>query len=101
MKKLSWLILFVLICARIGHAQQANPSPFVECAATPEGTNRVLLTWDADSAVEGDYFVIERSPDETHYETISVVRVAAGMRHYEVVDAGAPNGSDFYRIKYT
>jgi hypothetical protein len=101
MKKLSWLILFVLICARNGHAQQASPSPFLDCTATPGGSNRVLLIWDTDSAAEGNYFVIERSPDETHYETISVVRAAAGMQHYEVVDAGAPNGSDFYRIKYT
>src|SRR5580692_1407603 len=100
MKKLSWLILFVFVCARIGHAQQAS-TVFLDCTATPGGSNQVLLTWDTDSAAEGNYFIIERSPDETHFENISVVRVAAGMQHYEVVDAGAPNGSDFYRIKYT
>lgn len=118
MKKLL-LLLFVLICARIGYARQASPSLsdttvdsaagrlpggsnfFVQCDATPGGSNRVLLKWETDSAVEGSYFVIERSPDETHYETISVVRVAAGIQHFEVTDAAAPNGSDFYRIKYT
>ena len=119
MKKLSWLILLVVGCARIGFAQQASPSPsdtamdsvaeprpaasnlFVDFTATPGGSNRVLLDWDTDSAVEGDYFIIERSLDETHYETIGVVRVTAGTEHYEVTDAAAPNGSDFYRIRYT
>jgi hypothetical protein len=118
MKNLSWLIFLMLICARTGHAQQASPAPsdtamdsvagphpagsnlFVDFTANPGGANRVLLKWETDSAMEGDYFVIERSPDETHYETVSVVRVAAGTEHFEVMDAAAPNGSDFYRIKY-
>ncbi len=60
-----------------------------------------MLKWDTDSAEDGDYFVIERSSDETHYETIGVVRVVAGTDHYEIMDGAAPNGSDFYRIKYT
>jgi hypothetical protein len=99
MKKLTWLIVLVLVCARICRAQQAGL--FVDFTATPNGSNHVLLKWDTDSAADGDYFVIERSPDEIHYETIGVVRVAAGTDHYEIMDGAAPNGSDFYRIKYT
>jgi hypothetical protein len=121
MKNLPWLILLLLCCARIAHAQQASPaqpdstadsitrpqpaggSLFIDFTATPNESNRVVLKWDTDSAsaMEGDYFVIERSPDETHYETIGVVRIAAGTEHYEVTDGAAPNGSDYYRIKYT
>jgi Secretion system C-terminal sorting domain len=99
MKKLSCLILLVVFCAHIGRAQQAGV--FLDFTATPNGSNRVLLKWDTDSATDGDYFVIERSPDETHYETIGVVKVAEGTDHYEIMDGAAPNGSDFYRIKYT
>src|SRR5580658_7488072 len=113
MKKLTWLIVLVLCCAHIGRAQQAGPvqpdsavdsvvaTIFQAFTATPNGSNRVLLKWDTDSAADGDYFVIERRSDETHYETIGVVRVAAGTDHYEIMDGAAPNGSDFYRIKYT
>lgn len=125
MKHLSWLFLFALVCTRICHAQQPSLSPadttsvdsvadspiagphppantpFMDFTATPGESNRVLLKWDTDSAAEGDYFVIERSPDEWHYETIGVVRVTAGLNHYEMTDGAAPNGSDFYRIKYT
>jgi Secretion system C-terminal sorting domain len=96
MKKI--LLLLMIFCAQICRAQQAGL--FVDFTATPNGSNHVLLKWDTDSGADGDYFVIERSPDETHYETIGVVRVAAGTDHYEIMDGAAPNGSDFYRIKY-
>jgi hypothetical protein len=118
MKKLTWLIVLGLLCARIARAQQAGPvqpgsgvdsvgapdsgrnAIFEDFSATLNGTNRVQLKWDADSALDGNYFVIERSSDEAHYETIGVVRVVAGTEHYEIMDGGAPNGSDSYRIKY-
>ncbi|HEX3386812.1 MAG TPA: T9SS type A sorting domain-containing protein [Mucilaginibacter sp.] len=123
MEKLTWLIFLVALCVRTGYAQQASPvqpdsaadptsdsitsphpsgSPlFVAFTATPNEANRVTLKWDTDSAMDGDYFVIERSPDETHFETIGVLRVTAGTAHYETTDGAAPNGSDYYRIKYT
>jgi hypothetical protein len=124
MQKLTCIVVVLLqFCARICHAQAAGPvsnptvadsarprtavaSLFQSFTATPNESNRVLLKWDIDSVVnidsaDADYFVIERSPDESHYETIGVVRIVAGTDHYEVTDGAAPNGSDFYRIKYT
>jgi len=119
MKKRSWLIVLVFFCAHVCRAQQAGPvqpdsaadsvavpgpsgiAIFQVFTATPNGSNRVMLKWDTDSAADGDYFVVERSSDETHYETIGVVRVVPGSDHYEIMDGAAPNGSDFYRIKYT
>ena len=119
MKNLSCLVLMSLFCAHVLRAQQAGPAQpdsvmdsagrsqpvasgvFVGFTATANESNRVVLIWDTDSALRGGFFVIERSPDETHYETIAVVRVAAGTEHYEMTDGTAPNGPDFYRIKYT
>jgi hypothetical protein len=125
MEKLTCVVVLLLICAHSGYCQQAgSASPdsavadsavpsraaggglFVGFTATTSESNRVLLKWDIDSSANldsmaADYFVIERSPDETHYETIGVVRIAAGTEHYEVTDGAAPNGSDYYRIKYT
>src|SRR5579863_800463 len=101
MRKLSYLILLMLFCVRTGHAQQASSTRFVDFTAIPNESNRVTLKWDTDSATEGDYFVIERSLDDSHFETIGVVRVGAGMEHYEMTDGAAPNGPDYYRIKYT
>ena len=124
MEKLTCVVVLLLFCAHSGRAQQANQvsdstvadsvarsrasggTLFVVFSAAPNETNRVLLKWDIDRSANTDsaaagYFVIERSPDETHYETIGVVRIAAGTDHYEVTDGAAPNGSAFYRIKYT
>src|ERR1700744_5093114 len=109
MKKLTCLLLSVVFCGPIVYGQQpAGSSPdssgsalFVSFTATAKDANKVLLEWDADSAGDGDYFIIERSPDEIHFETIGVVRATSGVPHYETMDGAAPNGSDFYRIKYT
>ena len=119
MKNLACLILLTTVCCAVSDAQQSGPvipdsasdssgglragirSLFVNFTATPGAANKVVLHWDTDSAADGDYFIIERSPDESHFETIGVVSAAAGNDHYDLTDGAAPNGSDFYRIKYT
>ncbi|HEV3326905.1 MAG TPA: T9SS type A sorting domain-containing protein [Puia sp.] len=118
MKKLTWLILLATACCGVGRAQQPAPGMpdsvtdsagslralggllFVNFTATLREANKVVLQWDTDSAAQGDYFIIERSPDASHYETIGVVSTLAGTGHYELTDGAAPNGSNFYRIKY-
>jgi hypothetical protein len=79
----------------VGHAL------FAGCAATAMGANKVFLEWDADGAAPGDYFVVERSPDDIHYETVGIQQVMSGTGHYEMTDGTAPNGAECYRIKYT
>jgi hypothetical protein len=118
MKKQSWLILLAMAYCTVCHAQQqvpdmadsstdstAGPHPagslwFVNFTATLKDANKVVLQWGTDSAAEGGYFIIERSADESHFETIGVVSAAVGTDRYELTDGTAPNGSDFYRIKY-
>jgi hypothetical protein len=115
MKKLTCILPVALLCGRITYAQQPVPipqqpmpaaadslgAPFVSFTATAKEANKVALEWDIDSTEDGNYFVIERSPDEIHFETIGIVRASSGTLHYETTDGAAPNGSDFYRIKYT
>jgi Secretion system C-terminal sorting domain len=116
MKKLSWLILWVGVGCFVCHAQQ-NPTPadsvtdpafasyagiqpqFINVSATIKDVNKVWLQWDIDSAGNGDYFIVERSSDDEHYETIGAVRETGAAGHYELLDAAPPNGSNFYRIK--
>lgn len=69
-------------------------------AVLKESNKAVWLQWDADSAAEGDYFVVERGQDETHFETIGALRSTGTRGHYELTDQAPPNGPDFYRIKY-
>lgn len=117
MKNSFWPFLVIMAVGRICFAQSPEPASldssvrpipgphagmtFTGCSALPRGANRVILQWDADSAADGDYFVVERSPDEIHYEMIGVQQATSGVNHYEMIDGTAPNGLDYYRIKYT
>jgi hypothetical protein len=83
------------------HVLPAFGRPFVNFTAVlKESGKTVWLQWDADSAVEGDYFIVERGQDEGHYETIGALRSTGVRGHYELTDQAPPNGSDFYRIRY-
>ena len=99
--------------ASVARAQQA-PDSVMETRMPGEGlpaivnftavireANKVWLQWDVDSAIEGDYFIVERSPDGLHYETIDALRSLPLQRRYEITDIAPPNGPNFYRIKYT
>jgi hypothetical protein len=117
MKRLCWLTILVVACCCTCQAQQGSaPDSATESAdsqhmpggqsivsftATVQESNKVLLQWDAATVGEGDYFIIERSQDGSQYQTIGVISAAGSGGHYELTDGTAPNGSDFYRIKYT
>jgi hypothetical protein len=127
MKKIFWLTSLAIACCSAGRAQQGHDVPdsttdstaglppvlpvesssvFANFSATMKERNRVWLQWDVDSAEDGDYLVIERGTDGSHYETIGALRADASRRvgnpaHYELTDMAPPNGIDFYRIKYT
>ncbi|HXB06457.1 MAG TPA: T9SS type A sorting domain-containing protein [Puia sp.] len=80
---------------------QAQHRPVINFTAeVKEATRVVWLKWDADSAADGDYFIVERGQDNAHYETIGALRSTGIKGHYELSDQAPPNGSDYYRIKY-
>jgi type IX secretion system substrate protein len=86
--------------ASVDSAQVAGNHLFLGFTAVLKGPDKVSLKWDADSAREGDYFVMQRGPDGVHYETIGALRSFGSSNHYEMTDQSPPNGVDFYRIKY-
>ena len=117
MKNSFWPFLLIMASGRICFAQLPGPAlpdsiapplpgtrggmSFTNCTATPKGANRVYIEWSADSAMDGDYFIVERSLDEIHYQTIGVQQATQGVGHYDMTDGTAPNGWDYYRIRYT
>lgn len=99
MKKGTCLTLLALV---ICCASRAQHGPIINFNAVVKESNRnVSLQWDADSVFEGDYFIVERGPDEGHYETIGALRSTGIRGHYELTDQGPPNGLNYYRVKYT
>lgn len=83
------------------HSVQGDYRPFARFTAVISESNKVWLKWDVDSIIDGEYFIVERSPDGIHYETIGALLSDNGKVHYELMDQAPPNGSDFYRIRYT
>lgn len=79
---------------------QAGERFFVHFSAEVKESSKVLLQWDIDSSMEGDYFIIERASDGGPYETIGAQVSNLGKLHYEILDQAPPNGSDLYRIRY-
>jgi hypothetical protein len=117
MKKIFWLTSLAITCCCAGRAQQGHDAPdsttgqppvlpvgrsavLANFSATVRELNKVWLQWDVDSAEDGDYLVIERGTDGSHYETIGALRNSGSQAHYELTDMAPPNGIDFYRVKY-
>ena len=99
MKKGTCLTLLALV---VCCASQAQRGPIIKFNAVVKESNRtVSLAWDADSAIEGDYYIVERGQGEGHYETIGALRSTGIQGHYELMDQAPPNGLNYYRVKYT
>jgi hypothetical protein len=118
MKPPFWLTLMGLLLFFAGYSQQgknvadsiavapaaeesAGSPVFASFSASVKEMNKVWLQWNVDSAEEGDYFIIERAMEGDRYETIGVLRKEKENNHYELIDIAPPNGTDFYRIRYT
>jgi len=118
MKKLICLVLLVVAVCRVCLAQHDPGMPdspsysadtpmeaggrlFEHISAAMIGANHVWLQWDADSSVTGDYFIVERSQDGQHYETIGALAATGAKDHYQLTDQAPPNGVNVYRVRYT
>jgi hypothetical protein len=118
MKPPFWLTLIALLLFFAAGAQQEknvadsiavapaaeesdSPSVFASFSVSVRESNKVWLQWNVDSAEEGDYFIIERAVEGNRYETIGALRKEKNNNHYELTDIAPPNGTDFYRIRYT
>jgi hypothetical protein len=112
MKKLFLLISLIGLLFHPGLAQQTYNIPaasiqsfldedslFPGFTCTVKEDNHVELQWGRNALLKGDYFVIERSNDGTHFETVGVLKIEDSSASYRIVDNPLAAGSDFYRIK--
>ena len=115
MNKFFWLTSLAFVCGFAAAAQQpvsdstvnlqhlpvaAGDSLFVNFSCTVKERNKISVQWMVDSVREGGYFVIERSNDGGHYETVGALKTTNSVTQYELTDNAPFNGSNFYRIKY-
>ena len=112
MNKLFWLTTFACCICIVSAAQQVadsatnqqlqavgSSSIFSNFTYNSKDFNKVLLQWAIDSADNNDYFVVERSRDTVHFETLGILKRIGAVTQYELTDNNALSGFNYYRIK--
>jgi Secretion system C-terminal sorting domain len=108
----SLLLLWAMVCGAQEIASSSNPKPqmgvvasktpmFADFNCALKSPSIVELQWRTENNKEGDYFLVERSIDGSHYETVSVQTISDTTTWYSQQDSPpASYPEDFYRIKY-
>ena len=79
----------------------SESTPFTNFSCEVKNRTSVGLSWKVDKIGEGDYFIVERSYDGNHFETVGILKITDTNTRYGLVDNSPLNGTDFYRIKYS
>jgi hypothetical protein len=77
-----------------------DDSLFVDFSCALKNTNTVELRWKAAPTGDGDYFIVERSSDNNHYETVGAIKIADSIAEYKLADNSPLDGTGLYRVKY-
>ncbi len=100
-----WLILSAVVysCASLAQpsSQKEANSFFTDISCSVKGTNTVDLQWKIYNDDQGDYFIVERSTDGEHFETVGAMKISDTTTSYNLSDNPSYNGVNFYRVKYT
>ncbi|MFI5221712.1 MAG: T9SS type A sorting domain-containing protein, partial [Bacteroidia bacterium] len=78
------------------------PVKLTEFTATILGENKVQLNWSTSSEINNNYFSIERSQDNEHYESIGTVKGNGNSNitiNYNFNDETPLTGTSYYRLK--
>jgi hypothetical protein len=83
-------------------ALAAVPVEFYYFTVKAKGQNAADLQWSTASEVNNKHFLVERSIDGIHYQTISTIAGAGNsiqISSYNYIDAGLSEGLYYYRLK--
>ena len=65
-------------------------------------SQNVALTWETASEINSDYFLVEKSRDAVHYQTLTKVSAAGksfSKKTYQIVDENPWFGTTYYRLQ--
>ncbi|MCX6291841.1 MAG: hypothetical protein NT126_08760 [Bacteroidetes bacterium] len=85
----------------LGFPPAPLPVELVSFSAKKSG-EKVVCEWATASEISNDYFVIERSADAIHYDSVVYVDGAGNssvMLYYEATDDQPLTGDSYYRLK--
>jgi len=102
MTKSNWLVYIALLfsVAAFGQAPLASGNLFREITVSIKSGNNLRIQWETEFVPGGEYFIVERSTDDLHYETVSVLKIADTLSHYELENTTPPAGNYLYRVKW-
>jgi hypothetical protein len=102
MTKSNWLVCIAFLYSSVSFAQSFGIAGnlFKEITVTIKSGNTVRIQWEAEYLSNGEYYIVERSADELHYETVSVLKITDTLSHYELTNSAPPGANYFYRIKW-
>ena len=76
-------------------------SAFSFFTVTPQN-GQAVLRWAAQPLKSEEFFIVEKSADAQHFETLGAMDASIGVDSvYSLVDNAVGNGSIFYRIRIT
>ena len=88
-----------------------HPSPCSGCSSplpitlqyftASQNSTGVLLHWDISKQWDSDYFIVERSMDGAHWESVGIVqtdRETKGLKEYELPDYAPSDGMNYYLL---
>lgn len=79
----------------------ALPVKLIRWEASPVA-NKINLQWTTASEINSDYFIVERSTDGIHFNSLATIHAAGSSQSeigYSYDDANPVSGKSFYRLK--
>ncbi len=87
--------------ATTNEIQKDSAKVFLNFTINPGSNNsNSVLAWTTRSVQPEDYFIVERTSDGVHFETVSAIGATAADSSYQLTDDPAVNHTLAYRIKY-
>jgi hypothetical protein len=110
-----WLTLVTALCCSAVMSQTSNDQsagglpassaknnvPSISSFTVNTGSSTAILKWGASFVNEGDYFIVEKSADGVHFETMSAIGNSSFVSdtNFSITDNAIGNGLVYYRIR--
>ncbi len=80
------------------HFESPLPVVLVSFTTQLQG-DKVQLNWSSSTEINVGYYLIERSTDGIHFDSVGLVNAKGSLSAYAFEDAAAQQGVNYYRLK--
>ena len=78
-----------------------NNNPLFTSFTVNTGNNAAFIKWGVGNVKAGDYYIVEKSVDGIHFETMSAIGTNTSVQdtNFSITDNAVGNGMVYYRIR--